>query len=328
MNNDTDHIGGHPEIERRAAEWVLRESAGLSRRDREALDDWLRDPRQAEAFAELKRTSELLDGLRSEPARPARAGARRRAYWLAAGLAAAAAVALIVSQRPRPVPAPTAAAWTQTASTDVGEFKELRLPDGSVIGLNTATAVEIGYSDGERRIKLARGEAFFTVAKSPDRPFWVEVGTVSLRAVGTAFNVRHRTDAVEILVQEGKVQVNQPGQSEPLLQAGEKAVVSLTAGKGAGAATVEPVEPAALRSALAWQTRRHEFSDTPLAEVVAEFNRYNRHRLVIDDPELAARTFGGAFAASGFESLVEVLEQSFGVVAERRANVTILRQAR
>ncbi|MCX6954593.1 MAG: FecR domain-containing protein [Verrucomicrobia bacterium] len=329
MNHPHPTSPGGQDIDRLAAEWALRERAGLSRRDRRALDDWLQAPAHAAAFAELKLTSDLLDGLREPPAKADAAEGKHRIYWLAAALAAAAAIAVILSV-PRPTPPAHADVYVQSASTEVGGLKNLTLPDGSVIGLNTDSAVEIAYSANERRIRLTRGEAFFTVAKNPQRPFWVEAGQVSLRAVGTAFNVRYRPEAVEVLVREGKVQVTQSrsARPEPLLVAGDKALVPLSVGSIAGRVTVAPVEPARLQSALAWQNHRLEFADTPLAEVVAEFNRYNRHQLVIEDATLSAQTFGGAFAASGYGSLVEVLEQSFGVVAERRSNVTILRKAR
>jgi transmembrane sensor len=91
--------------------------------------------------------------------------------------------------------------------------------------------------------------------------------------------------------------------------------------------TIAVVAPLHIDSALAWQTNRLEFADTPLSEVVAEFNRYNRHQLIIADPLLSGEVFGGTFAPSGYDSLVEVLEQSFGVVAERHAGKTILRRA-
>jgi transmembrane sensor len=45
---------------------------------------------------------------------------------------------------------------------------------------------------GLRQVKLDRGEAWFQVAKDPQRPFVVESGPVRVRAVGTAFSVRRR----------------------------------------------------------------------------------------------------------------------------------------
>jgi transmembrane sensor len=89
---------------------------------------------------------------------------------------------------------------------------------------------------------------------------------------------------------------------------------------------VGAADAAQIDGTLSWQKRRLKFAATPLGEVVAEFNRYNSHQLVIADPALAAEPFGGAFAPNGHEALVELLQQSFGVVAERRASQTILRK--
>ena len=76
---------------------------------------------------------------------------------------------------------------------------------------------------------------------------------------------------------------------------------------------------------MAWQDQRLEFATVPLAEMVAEFNRYNRHKLVVADPRLAEQCFGGIFRADGYETLVHLLETNHGVVVERRAEETILK---
>jgi len=76
---------------------------------------------------------------------------------------------------------------------------------------------------------------------------------------------------------------------------------------------------------LAWRERRLVFADTPLSEVVAEFNRYLKHQLIIADPELGRRKFGGTFHPERSDTLVALLEQSFGVVVERRGDTTTLR---
>jgi len=88
-------------------------------------------------------------------------------------------------------------------------------------------------------VRLVRGEAHFTVAKNPARPFIVEAGGVAVRAVGTAFDVRHADGAIEVLVTEGKVhvraaraarriQVPAPAPIATPLVAGERAVVDTT----------------------------------------------------------------------------------------------------
>jgi transmembrane sensor len=56
----------------------------------------------------------------------------------------------------------------------------------------------------------------------------------------------------------------------------------------------------------------------PLAEVVLEFNRYNRCKLVITEPALARKVLTGSFRADGYQAFVRILEETFGVRADRR----------
>jgi len=342
--------------ERIAAEWVLRLQGGLRDNERLEFEAWLqRDARHAAIFAEMDETSRRLDRLRdTEFARadvalagvPFLAGtvpARTRRRWLVPLSLAAAAALTIAGILSVTLPA-TRGNYSAAFATEAGVSRTVQLPDGSVLRLNTDSAVDAAYTAAERRIHLKRGEAFFSVAKNPRRPFWVDAGAVSVRAVGTEFNVRFRTESVEVLVKEGKVSVNpsvaspalpETGKSEPvhpepvhLLVAGERATVSLPVkdARERPQVVVVTMDAQHLENALAWRQDRLEFTDTPLAEVVAEFNRYNRHQLVIGDPSLGSELFGGTFAPQRSEAFLEVLEQSFGIVAERRGDRTILRR--
>ena len=79
---------------------------------------------------------------------------------------------------------------------------------------------------------------------------------------------------------------------------------------------------------LAWEGRQLKFGAATLAEIVAEFNRYNREKLEIGDPILAGRRFGGTFRADEPRTLVALLQAHFGILVERRGNVTVLRLRR
>lgn len=349
MNPDPRPPANDPElIEAEAAVWLSLRDRGLNESETAEFMRWMQeDPRHAEVFAALDAT--WRDFNRLAAARPEGAGEgdadllvprlrpKRRPAQILGGLAAAAAIALawvglwqVFSPRP-------------TAETEIGGFRELRLADGSVVQLNTDSAVRTRFTADERRIELLRGEAFFDVAANPARPFVVSAGGVAVRAVGTAFNVRLREAAVEVLVTEGKVQVNDSLKGDSLLGVdaagapallvqGEMAVIPAAAVTGTAAApegnagVVATVAPVEVQRALAWQERRLEFEARPLGEVVAEFNRYNRTRLVIADPRLGAQKFSGSFRAEGFEPFVRLLEQNFGVMAVREGDEIILRR--
>lgn len=337
-------------IEAAAAAWLSLRDRGMSAAETAEFVRWLQqDPQHAAVFAELDQVWKDFDRLGAVPATSAgvsepdgdllaprvRPRRHRTLAWTALGAAAAAAMVLLTFfqiRAPRP-----------TAETAVGAFQKLDLPDGSVAQLNTDTAIETNFSARERRVRVVRGEVFFTVTKDPSRPFIVTAGAVAVRAIGTAFNVRQRESAVEVLVAEGRVRVDDAtkGQSllapvgdsvEPsVLVAGERAVVVVPARSSAASpvvAKVEKVTASEVQRALAWQERRLEFDSTPLADVVREFNRYNRRQLVIADAQLAAKRFSGTFRADGYESLVRLLEDDFGVSAMRGEGEIVLRVRR
>ena len=334
--------GSTSAIEQQAADWFVLRDAGLTAPQQAEFDRWLQaDERHAQVYAELDETWIRLGELRTAaPATPAvtaeRPQRRGKILWLVGALTAAAAAAIAcLAWWPAQAPAP--APFSAVASTEVGTMRTLTLPDGSVVRLNTDSAVAVQFTTADRRVRLVRGEAHFQVAKNPARPFVVSAGRVAVRAVGTAFDVRLRPETVEVLVTEGKVRVDDAtkGQSllsltptgdTPLLVAGQRAMISLESAVSAPA-TVAALAPAAIGQALAWQEQRLEFVSTPLSEIVAEFNRYNRHKLVIVDPRLASRRFGGTFAAGDYAELVRLLEADFGAVAERGENETKLRLA-
>jgi transmembrane sensor len=176
--------------------------------------------------------------------------------------------------------------------------------------------------------------------KDSARPFVVETNGVGVRAVGTAFSVASRSDAVEILVTEGRVRVEStrtenPGATllppsaaagTPLLEAGEKAVVSLSAApKQETRTAVERLPPAQLASAMAWQERLLAFDAAPLTAIVAEFNRFNRHQIVVADAALGSRRFGGSFRADDPDGFVTLIAANSDVVVEMREHETVIR---
>ncbi|MBM3851948.1 MAG: DUF4880 domain-containing protein [Verrucomicrobia bacterium] len=338
-------------IEQIAADWMIRRDRGLTPAQADELERWRRaDARHNAVFAALEETWKLMGEARGSPELAVGSECRRPrartwftlpAAWVPAGLAAAVALALGGAMAWRAI-APTGhegrAPFTTTATTEVGAQRALDLPDGSVVHLNTDSRVEIAYTSDQRQVRLLRGEALFEVAKDRSRPFVVSTGSVQVRAVGTAFNVRLRSQAVEVVVTEGSVRVENPATpaaapvrssaapSANLLTAGQKLTVDLTSPATAPSIPVT-VTPAAVKRALAWQQQRLEFDSAALPEMVAEFNRYSRHQLVIADPRLEQKRFGGSFPASDHRTFVRLLETHFGVVAESRNGQTQLRLA-
>jgi transmembrane sensor len=101
----------------------------------------------------------------------------------------------------------------------------------------------------------------------------------------------------------------------PVLVAGDRAVIPVD--RPPEPAQVEKLAPPAIRATLAWQAPRLVFVGTPLADVIAQFNRRNRVQLSLDDAVLAQRPVGGTFQADNVEAFVRLLEASRDVRVER-----------
>ncbi len=210
-------------------------------------------------------------------------------------------------------------------STMVGAVSSVPIADGSTVTLNTNSLIRVAVSESERRIDLNRGEAFFDVAKDPTRPFVVVAGNRRVVAVGTKFSVRRDeagTGEIRVIVTEGRVRI------EPIKGDAEAIPAELTAGaiaRGSGESVLIQKRPLdEIEETLSWRNGYLVFRDTPLADAVMEFNRYNNRRVVIDDPDLAQIPIGGNFRATNLDAFVRLLEEGFGVSADIRGEEIIL----
>ena len=329
-----------------AADWLVRRDRGFTPVEQDDFHAWLAaDPRHRAAFAREESTWRELDHLAewrpehgTEPnpdllASPRR-DSRRKLLWLAPLAAAAGLAAALVLFRPSPSVPNSPQIVTATG------YEQRVLEDGSVAALNRGSAIAVDYTARERRVRLIRGEAHFTVARNTARPFVVSAGGLKARAVGTAFHVRLVDRAVEVLVTEGHVQVEpvaaiprassspSSGQSEPtrpILTAGERVVVPADAPAGTRIVPT-PVSSAEIDRTLAWQPRLLEFASEPLSVVVAAFNRYNTVQLQIADPELVDLPIVATFRSDNLDGFVRLLSATAGVKVERTRDTVVLRR--
>jgi transmembrane sensor len=214
--------------------------------------------------------------------------------------------------------------------TPVGGLESVPMADGSKVTLNTDSAIRLAVTEKERGVLLERGEAFFDVAKDPGRPFVVRAGSKRVIAVGTRFSVRRTSDDVRVFVTEGTVRVE--GASTPDAALSEGGAIFLAAGSVARAGDsgilVQKRPLADVEDYLTWRAGYVTFRETPLAEAIAEFNRYNDRKMIIRDPEVAAIRVSGKFRSNRFEAFVRLLEQGFPIQAQREGDRIVLTDSR
>jgi transmembrane sensor len=337
-------------LELAAAEWLVKHDRGFTPAEQDEYFQWLAaDPRHGEWLALHRTTWQELNALAqwrpehsTEPNPDLLAPTtfnrhRARVVWFWSGaLAAAAGLALVFTVWNQPkVAAPLA---NEPAQLTAQAYERRVLEDGSIIELNRGTRLVVDYTTGERRVRLLQGEALFTVAKSAARPFIVHVAGIDVRAIGTAFNVRLGAENVEVLVTQGRVQVAPPVRESalaanlaasliPVLEAGDSVIVPL-APTNMDVLQVIRVNEDEVARQLAWQPKLLDFQSTPLAEVVAEFNRHGGLQLIIADAALESLPIVLSFRSDNVEGFVRLLELTADVRAERRGNALVLRQAK
>jgi transmembrane sensor len=340
-SSNANHDTPSKEMTNAAVEWLLERQEGFAPGRAAQFEAWRNaDPRHALAVTKAERTLALLGGLPDlkgalsarleEEVATERPQAGRRPFLRRATTWMAAAAALAM----------TTYAWVQWRA---GEEKnpgvnyvsnserpqQVVLEDGSFVDLNANTTIRTQILPRERRIALQEGEAHFAVVHDPSRPFIVEAAGVSVRAVGTAFNVRVSGQRVEVLVTEGKVEISDSRggatprlATRPQLGLAERAIISRAV--SSPAIQVEKVPEREIRDTLSWHSSVTTISSRPLRDIVELFNRRNTLRLAIADTELAERNLGGSFALNQPRAFVRALEIDGDVVSEPRGEAEIL----
>jgi len=322
------------EIDAAAALWAARvDGAPLTQAEEAELQAWLAaDTRRLGAYARARATLVRVEVARALGAgydpdqflHPAEAGepaadldgdprlSRRRMLWLSGSALVATAIGAVGTGLFR---------RGRYYETGVGEMRRIAMPDGSIVNLNTASALYVRFSDDRRAVFLDAGEALFEVAKDSSRPFIVTAGSTSVQAIGTAFTVRRDTDAqVSVVVSEGVVEVARAGRDAKPVVLKQNMRAKATARADAPIAASE-IDPELVQRQLYWREGKIAFSDATLADAAAEFARYNSERIVLDDPAVAERRITGLFVATDPAGFADAVAASFGFQARRNGEV-------
>ena len=206
-----------------------------------------------------------------------------------------------------------------------GEQMTRRLPDNSILHLNTDTAVTFRYGETERLLTLTSGQANFEVAHGGSGHFRVLAGSADIVDVGTRFDVRLEQDSTVVTVVEGRVTVGpSAGQKELATNSSDDQsprALLLNANQQVRVIQGEwPAIPVAVDAQNATSWLRHEivFDHEPLERVAAEYNRYAPKPIEIVTPALRALEITGTFGTDDPDSLIAFLRSLKGV----RVNVT------
>jgi len=299
-------------IRREASQWVVRLGEGATVEDRAAFERWRgADPRHSEAYDRIgaiwnqagRLSRPLVGGIHtgamSERPRPF-------GFALAASLAAAVLISVLLLGS-RWLPGPASHPEPMLFAAAVGEIKEIDLPDGSRLTLDSASRVEAVFTKAQRSLTLSDGRARFQVAHDA-RPFVVRAGSSEVVATGTLFDVSLIGGRTAVLLLQGSVEVRgvgaqrAKGRGPERLQPGQKLILVDSA----------PAERRpATRGDTDWPARMLEFGDTRLDEAAALANRYSKVQLKLGDGRIASLRVSGAFRAGDVAGLARSLAAAF-----------------
>jgi transmembrane sensor len=232
--------------------------------------------------------------------------------------------------------------------TAIGEQRIVELADHTRITIDATTHLLVRFTKDIRSVQLLRGQAQFSVAKDPSRPFEVIAGGRTIVAVGTVFTVEYVDNRIQVAMVEGKVAVLASNQRDvknvppaaPEIEAlpqsdAAQADVARPASQQADDAAVEEIYLSAgeqldvgqdgssvvtpkadIAAVTAWREGKVIFRTTPLGEAVRRMNRYSHLQLKIDDSALAAQKFSGVFEAGDTRGFVGALQRYLSVKAD------------
>ncbi|MEC4748537.1 FecR family protein [Methylomicrobium sp. Wu6] len=311
--------------EREAMEWQAQLSSDrLSEAQRLAFENWL--TQSAENAAAWRAVNDFWNGLdgvslddlgtdTAAPPQKIRPLRPKQHHWRT-GLALAASVLLLVG-----LIDPEFDSYLADYRSATGQQRQVALEDGSTLLLNTASAVSVDYSPERRLVTLHSGEAFFTVAANPGRPFIVQTEAGQVQALGTAFDVKREGETAFVTVFEHAVKVtNRSGAVKGRLVEGERLQFN--------GDRLEPAGRIDLQRAAAWHRRRMVFQDRPLAEVVAELDRYRPGKLLIISAAIEKLPITGVFGIADTDVALASIEQSLPVSVRKLPGGLVLLSAR
>jgi transmembrane sensor len=313
-------------IRHQAAQWHTRIGRRLTIAQRQAFETWIADPGNTREFNTQRYLLDVTMELKGRPCSDLLASVteakpeRSRAVWTSSAVTAA--VVLLVG-----------IGWSvlrsegyvaQTYRTATGEIRNVVLPDGSIVGLDTQTELEWVGSPSDRRVRLLRGEAYFQVVHDASRPFRIMLAHSQVQVLGTRFDVYQMADGdVRVSVMSGTVAVEalDNGLGVPSwsrrLSSGQQIEYSPV---GLVADVHSIVAPKVIR----WREGMMETQGEPLKDFVSDISRYTTERIVIADPRAATQQVGGAFSIRNVDATLDRLSHIAPVTVTHEQDEVIL----
>ena len=297
-------------------------SGELSDSDRVFLEKWrTEDPANERHFQEIKAiwdafprldAMEQFDPFKALKQVNEKVGRRTPVFWLQKfqKIAAVLLLPLLVFAAYQGyknlAPSSPELVW-QSYSTPPGVKAKFQLPDGSSFWLNSSSEATFPnqFAKNHRKVKI-KGEAFFEVAHNPSSPFFVEMSGISVKVLGTKFNVAdyENENRIEVILKEGKVVLgkNENNKFKELALLNPNEAVFFN--KDSKKMEKRRVEAAKYTS---WIDGRLIFRDDTMDEVIRKLNRCFNVEIKVSDPEILNYVFTATFQDESLDQILNLL---------------------
>jgi transmembrane sensor len=322
---DSSRSGADDPFVAEALDWFVRlQAAGGDPVTSRAFRAWLDgDPRRAAAFEKITEVwgaPEFLQATKNVAkatgfVAPRKKSRRRSLAKKAAAIATAIIVAFALSQTPD-----LTLRLRADYVTSAGEQRVVALPDGSQMTLNTGSAVALDFAEGQRDVRVLKGEAYFDVRSGLPVPFRVAGHFGNVEVKGTAFSVKLDNSEDNVVLSRGVVEVANRAQPQEhaLLSPGE--MVSVTA------TSISPVRKIDTERSLAWLEGRIRFDDRPFGEVLNDLRRYYPGRIFVANSAVERVSVSGNYKLDQPLLVVRSLAEAAGAtVTTLPGGIVILR---
>lgn len=317
------------EQDEQASQWVARHERGLSEEEIREFDQWLSNPSNEDCFFEHQvawASFDVMDEWKptySRTPNPDLFEAKPKGMWSKfapyGGLAAAVLLGFFLLQVSLQTTDEAAVATSYKSQSNEKHFLE----DGSSFYLLPNSEVRVAFSGTERTVEFVSGEAEFTVAHDPARPFVVQSDVGRVTAIGTIFSVRQDLNSWEVYVTEGKVKVDETKTDKTAASENQVYSAELVAGQKIieelsdedFSPKVEVITASELKEKLAWKDQIIDMVSAPLEEILFEFRRFEDIEVIVIDEELRRIRMSVAIKPDNLNDFIDLLELAEGVTA-------------
>lgn len=216
--------------------------------------------------------------------------------------------------------------FTRPAPADLyyaaeNEQKNILLPDGSSVALQPLTSIQVAgdYNKTGRTITLVKGEALFEVQHQAQSPFVVNIGTTSVKDIGTSFTIRKREDSIQVTVHTGKVAFVKNSTGEQRELSGGMALSFHTHAERFG--EIIPVE-----QAFGAGGPDSTYQDIPLVDFIAAVEKKYHKKIRLEDSSMAQMKLTIRLGGESFGNVMKTICASLNLQYSEKDGCYILKK--